>query len=172
MKHSCLAVGGLSHLEPALSLNKDALCNLRLMSWPPVENWFMAEFPSQLRLSCSVWYGTSTLDRGERHLGARSGQAPDGLSGPGQPHSSPLSCHTCKTRGWDYGTSTTTLSPNTLWLDKVSARGNVLNSSTAFSPRPALGFAVSSSNFFQAQFWPLGQVPKIQGNLLYAINEV
>ena len=35
-----------------------------------------------------------------------------------------------------------------------------------------LGFGVSSSPFFQAKFWPLGQVSKIQGNLLYAINEM
>lgn len=48
----------------------------------------------------------------------------------------------------------------------------MLNSNTAFLLFYPLGFAVSSSNVFQAKFWPLGQVPKIQGNLLYAISEV
>lgn len=77
---SCLAVGWMPQAMPSTSF-LPLLVNELVFSGKQVP----PRAPSSLRLSCSVWCGTSTLDRGVRHLGARPGQATDALPGSGQP---------------------------------------------------------------------------------------
>lgn len=84
---SCLAVGWMPQATPSTSF-LPLLVNELVFSGKQIHR----RAPSSLRLSCSVWCGASTLDRGVRHLGARPGQATDGLPGPGQPCPSLPSC--------------------------------------------------------------------------------
>lgn len=75
MRPRCLAVGGIPQAKPStsfLSLLVDDLVFSGKLIHP--------ELPPSLRLTRSVFCGTSTLDRGVRHLGAGAGpgQATDG----------------------------------------------------------------------------------------------